>query len=293
MTTSKRILVAASLTPGRDAAFERGVALARASGAALYVLHAVPAHHPFAAHAAHRLTRAAELRTRAEHAGVVVQTVEQHGDPAEIITLHANARAVDLIVMGADRTLRSRWLRRPSIAERVVRRTTTPTLIVPMNDDGESAFSHLLVAVDLSPASKDIVDVALEWPGSPRLTVLHAARGIEAAAAVQSPARWKVPEYRPYVLEDARRQLQAVLSDVPNTAETRVAIATGSHAAAIVEQANAVSADLVVLGHSGRFRPLGSTALRVLRESQRALLVVPVADAASTANVREHHRRVA
>ena len=96
------------------------------------------------------------------------------------------------------------WLRRPSIAERVLRRTTKPT-----------------VAVDPSSASKGIVDYAVQLRGDdpPRLTVVHAARGIESAAAVLSPARWMVPEYRTYILEDARRQLEAVVSG--EIAETR------------------------------------------------------------------------
>lgn len=292
---SKRILVAASLTDGRDAAFERGLALARASGAEMYLLHAVPADQAFSVGATHRLERTAELRSRAEQAGVVVHTVEQHGDPAKIIELHANARAVDLIVIGADRTLGSRWLRRTSIAERVLRRATKPTLVVPINDDAGSSFGNLLVAVDLSPASKGVVDFAVQLPGDdpPRLTVVHAARGIESAAAVQSPARWMVPEYRTFVLDDARRQLEAVVADVPSAVDTRVRLATGSHAKAIVEEAEAVNADLVVLGRSGRFRPLGSTALRVLRDNKRALLVVPVMEALPASEMAEHHLRAA
>ena len=124
------------------------------------------------------------------------------------------------------------------------------------------------------------MNYAVQLPGndSLRLTVVHAARGIESAAAVQSPARWMVPEYRAHVLEDARRQLEAVVADVPSTVDTRVQIATGSHAQAIVNEADAVGADLVVVGRSGRFRPLGSTALRVLRDNRRALLVVPAPD---------------
>jgi nucleotide-binding universal stress UspA family protein len=261
----------------------------------MYLLHAVPAYQAFSTGATHRLERTAELRTRAEQAGVVVRTAEQHGDPAEIIELHANARAVDLIVMGADRTLGSRWLRRPSIAERVLRRTTTPTLIVPIDDDAESGFGNLLVAVDLSPASKWVVAYAVQLSGddSPRLTVVHAAKGIESAAAVQSPARWKVPEYRSYVLDDARRQLEAVVADVPSAVDTRVQMATGSHAKAIVKEAEAINADLVVVGRSGRFRPLGSTALRVLRDNKRALLVVPNMGALPASEMGEHYRRAA
>jgi nucleotide-binding universal stress UspA family protein len=293
---TKRILVAASLTDGRDAAFERGLALARASGAEMYLLHAVPANQRFSFGGTRRLERTAELRSRAEEAGVVIRTVEQHGDPAEIIELHANARAVDLIVMGADRTLGSRWLRRPSIAERVLRRTTTPTLIVPIDDDADSGFDQLLVAVDLSPASKAIVDFAVRLvPGgdSPQLTVVHVAKGIESAAAVQSPARWMVPEFRTHILEDARRQLESVVAGVPSSLDTRVQIATGSPAKAIVGEAEAVNADLVVVGRSGRFRPLGSTALRVLRDNTRALLVVPVTEALRTSEAAEHYWRAA
>jgi nucleotide-binding universal stress UspA family protein len=291
---SKRILVAASLTNGRDAAFERGLTLARASGAEMYLLHAVPAFQAFSVGATHRLERTAELRSRAEQAGVVVRTVEQHGDPAEIIELHANARAVDLIVMGADRKLGSKWLRRTSIAERVLRRTTKPTLVVPVDDDAESSFGNLIVAVDLSPASKGVVDFAVELAGDdpPRLTVVHAVKGIDSAAPVQSLSTWMVPEYRTHVIEDARRQLEAVVADVPSAVGTRVHLATGSHASAIVREAEAVGADLVIVGRSGRFRPLGSTALRVLRDSTRALLVVPI-EALPVSGAADHYRPAA
>jgi nucleotide-binding universal stress UspA family protein len=291
---NKQILVAASLTDGRDAAFERGLALARESGAELYLLHAVPAYQAFSVGATHRLKRTAELRRRAEQAGVVVLTVEQHGDPAEIIALHANARAVDLIVMGADRTLGSKWLRRTSIAERVLRRTTKPTLVVPIDDDTDSGFGSLIVAVDLSPASKGVVDFAVTLAGddSPRLTVVHAVKGIDSAAPAQSLSTWMVPAYRTQVIEDARRQLEAVVADVPSAVETRVQLATGSHASAIVRGADAVDADLVIVGRSGRFRPLGSTALRVLRGNQRALLVVPI-EALPASETAHHYRSAA
>ena len=106
----KRILVAINSPNGRDAAFERALALARTSGAELYLLHAVPVNQRFSFLAAERLERMADMRKRAEDAGVRVQTVEQHGDPAEIIELHANARAVDLIVMGGE--ARRGWRRR-------------------------------------------------------------------------------------------------------------------------------------------------------------------------------------
>jgi nucleotide-binding universal stress UspA family protein len=182
-----RILVALNLTDGRDAVFERALALATTSGAELYLLHAVPANQRFSYRAEERLQRAAEFRTRAEAAGVSAQTVEQHGDPAEIIVLHADARPVDLIVMGTER--RTGWapFRQKSVAERVLRRTKRPTLVVPSTDAVDaSAFENVPVAVDLSPASRALIDPATNLVGSGvrELTAIHAVDSLEPAQAM-------------------------------------------------------------------------------------------------------------
>jgi nucleotide-binding universal stress UspA family protein len=272
----ERILVAVNLLNDRDAAFERALALARSAGAEVYVLHAVPANQPFSFRAAERLERMADMRKRAEDIGLRVQTVEQHGDPAEIIELHANARAVELIVMGGEP--RRGWGRRSSIAERVIRRTSVPTLVVASDaSDRPTAFRNLLVAVDLSPASKGVLcgAIALAADEAVQVTVMHTVKGLEAADAVQSPARWMVPEYRTHLLEDARRTLKALVSAVPASVDTRVEVSTGSAAGAILEHAADVNADLVAVGRSRGFKVRGSTALRVLRKNDRALLVIP------------------
>ena len=102
MRNHNRILVALSLSEGRDAAFERALAMARTSGAELYLLHAIPAGQAFSRGAAERLRRSTAFRQRAAAAAVTARTFEQQGDPAEIIVLHAAARRVDLVVMGRD-----------------------------------------------------------------------------------------------------------------------------------------------------------------------------------------------
>ena len=270
----KRILVAVNSLNDRDAAFQRALALAQSSGAELYVLHAVPAIQRFSFRAVERLERMKDLRMRAEEAGVRVQTVEQHGDPAEIIELHANARGVDLIVMGGE--ARRGWRRRSLVAESVIRRTKVPTLVVASDaPDSPTSFRNVLVAVDLSPASGDVLKGAIGLAPDEvvQLTVLHTAKGVEAADAVRSPARWMVPEYRTHVLEDARRTLEALVSEMPAGIDTRVQLSTGSAARAILE--HAADADLVVVGRSQGFKLLGSTALRVLRKNDRSLLVIP------------------
>ena len=274
----KRILVALNSPNGRDAACERALALARSSGAELYLLHAVPANQPFSFRAADRLERQADMRKRAEDAGVRVQTVEQHGDPAELIELHANARAVDLIVMGAEPRRGWRRRHRSLVAERVIRRTSVPTLVVAGDaPDSPAPFRNVLAAVDLSPASKDVLSGALGLTADKagRLTVMHTVTGLEAENAFQSRARWMVPEYRAHVLDHARRTLEAVVTAVPAGVDTRLQVSTGSAARAIVDYAAAVDADLVVVGRSRGIKMLGSTVLRVLRRNERALLVLP------------------
>ena len=294
----KRILVALDPTDGPDPAFERALALAKVSGAELYLLHAVPANRRFSFRAAERLQRSMELRERAEAAGVKVRMAEQHGDPAEIIVLHADARPVDLIVMGTER--RTGWarFRRPSVAERVLRRTKRPTLVVAFDDTGDgSAFENVLVAVDLSPASGPLIDTAAQLlPGDAReLTVIHAVDSIEAAGAVRNPARWKVPEYRGYVLDGARRQLKAVMPvSVGANVKPQIRVAAGSVAETIVAHAADINADLIVMGRSPRFMDLGSAAVRVLRSTRRALLVVPPTAAAQTIDAGQLvHKRAA
>jgi nucleotide-binding universal stress UspA family protein len=294
----KRILVALSLTDGRDAAFERALALARTSNSELYLLHAVPANQPFSFRAAERLQRSVELRKRAEAAGVNVQTVEQHGDPAEIIVLHADARPVDFIVMSTER--RTGWarFRQPSVAERVLRRTKRPTLVVPNDDKADgSAFENVLVAVDLSPASRTLVERAMDLLGGGvrQLTAIHAVNTIEPAGALRNRTRWLVPEYRGYLLGEARRRLRAVMPQSAGTdVKHKLRVDGGAAPETIRAHAADVNADLIVMGRSKRFMHLGSTAVRILRTTNRPLLVVPPTASPQTIDAEQsNHRRAA
>jgi nucleotide-binding universal stress UspA family protein len=225
------------------------------------VLHAVPVGHPFAYRANERLRRATELRNHAEAAGVSAQTAEQHGDPAEIIVLHADARAVDLIVMSSGR--RTGWARRRerSVAERVLRRTMRPTLVIGDDNTSAAPFANLLVAVDRSPASSAVIDAALQLSGGGerQLTVVHAVDGRQAADA-GGAVKWLQQVIPPGLGRDIKVDLR---------------VKAGNAAGIIRAQAADVGADLIVLGRTRRFMHLGSTAVRILRSTDRALLIVP------------------
>ena len=131
MTTIRKIVCAIDLTKASRNAFDRALSVARASKARLYVLHAVPAKAPFASHQSRRLELLTSLRERAEREGVPVRVVEQHGDPARMIVLHANARKADLVVLGSNRRRGWQRFKEGSVGERVLRQAAWAVLIVP------------------------------------------------------------------------------------------------------------------------------------------------------------------
>ena len=131
MRTMKKVLCAIDLTRASRKAFDRALGIALANGGRLYVLHAVPPQYPFSWHQTERLELLTSLRERAERAGVPVRTVEQHGDPARTIVLHANARKADLVVLGSNRRRGWQRFREGSVGERVLRRAEWPVLVVP------------------------------------------------------------------------------------------------------------------------------------------------------------------
>jgi nucleotide-binding universal stress UspA family protein len=131
MSTLGRILCAVDLEKASERAFDRALSLAVIGNARLFILHATPANVPFGSRGDERLEYLTGLRERAEAAGVKVRVDEQHGDPARLIVLHANARMVDIVILGSNRRRGWRRLREGSVAERVLRRAAWPVLIVP------------------------------------------------------------------------------------------------------------------------------------------------------------------
>ncbi len=138
MTTISKILCAIDLTKASRKAFDRALSIARVSNARLYILHAVPVDYPFCWRQRERVKLLSSLRERAEREGVLVRTVEQHGDPAQVIVLHANARKADLVVLGSNRRRGWQRFREGSIGERVLRRAAWAVLIVPWDAPSRS-----------------------------------------------------------------------------------------------------------------------------------------------------------
>jgi nucleotide-binding universal stress UspA family protein len=150
MSTFARILCAIDLEKASERAFDRALSLAAVADAKLYIVHAVPPDARYSSRAAERLEYLTELRERAETAGVKVRVEEQQGDPTRVIVLHANARKVDVVVLGSNRRRGWRRLKEGSVAESVLRRAAWPVLIVPW----DAPRGGVLVKKQKRPPSK-------------------------------------------------------------------------------------------------------------------------------------------
>jgi nucleotide-binding universal stress UspA family protein len=275
-----RVLVAVDLTGESLEAFDRGLALARAHGASLYVLHAVPADRAYGWRAGTRFTRMAELRARATDAGVEIETVEQHGDPAEIIVVHAAARRPDIVLLGT--AMRERGHEPAPIVERVLQRVGCPVLCVPGRPAAAPthAFRHVLFAVrDAESVATGLKAIVRLTGGVDRVTLLHVLPEL-----VADRARWYAwrtlhgPDERARIRQTRRELEMAIPPEVRAKTDVGVRVLRGSARGVIVRVADHMNVDLLVLGMSRRpfIRLLGSTTTRLVREAARPVLVLPV-----------------
>jgi nucleotide-binding universal stress UspA family protein len=147
------------------------------------------------------------------------------------------------------------------------------------------AIERILCAVDLSECSRTALIHALalsRWYRA-RLTVLHVFRQVTTVEA--TAAGLGMGAYAPVGLATIPRaevetQVQAFVAGVPGTADVDVAIVeAGNVRETILAQAQALRADLLVLGSHGltglQRLMLGSIAESVLRHAPIPVLIVP------------------
>ena len=283
MTQISRVLAAVDFSIPARRAFDYALALSKEHRAELVVVQAVPQRHPFSSEGSQRLALVAELQQRSEQEHVKFAHRVQHGDPAEVILLHARTLHPDVIVLGTHQRRGLDRLRVGSVAQRVAAEAASPVLLIPARErTGEiEPFSHVAVAVDLSPSSPHAIEHALALASGPsdRVTLLHAVPGSPSGVPPQL-YRYGAAEYQSHLIADARRQLQLA---VPMTRRTPAAIHTrvlvGDPATEITRAVDSVGADLLIVGVPKRGRVsraiFGTTAGRLLRLARVPILAVP------------------
>ena len=292
MTALATLLVATDLSaPSRHAA-QRAAFLARASNARLELVHVLEAS------ALDELRRlfgadgdAMQARIRAEADESVAQLAAEinsasgtnaaceilEGSALEAITARAESLAADLLVVGARGTGFMRHWLLGATAERLLRKTQRPILVVKQAP--HDAYRSVLVAVDFSPWSLGAVRLALAVAPRARLALLHASEmPFEGKMRVAGVDDAVIRRHREAARHDALGRLQQLASQAGLTSDRWRPLALhGNTATLILEQEEEVGADLIVVGKQGGSAAeellLGSVTKHVLARSRCDVLV--------------------
>ena len=272
----RKILLATDFSARSDRAEARALALARQYDCKLLVLHVLEGEPRT------RLTRRTRFspqsrpasrlieRTKRQLLNALVQGGDrvavriEEGEPAPTVLRIAQEEGCDLIVTGV---ARNEMLGRFTLGETVdelMRGSLIPLLIV--TDRVHGPYNNIVVASDLSQASRLAVEAAAAFFPDQTLRLLH-AHGAPGSYAVED-----VESYREQMRLAARREYLAFLDSVNLSEEQRarleILIEGGNLTELLQELVESSSIDLVVLG--SRVRGLlpeafvGSVAKRVV-----------------------------
>jgi len=297
MRAIKRILVATDHSEAADEAIRQAHAWALDREAELVVCHVIPnpmrstmlfpqlqqqmVEDHFKPEPAEEAISAlvSRLTGRAEQDfGVIVAD----GDPHAVIVQQAEACEADLIVVGGQGASALSRLFLGSVAERVVRYAHTPVLVAR---PGEPS-GRILVATDFSDPALPAMEAAADETRrrKARLTALHAIWfGIPFPMRMGASLGMNAVSW-PALSEDvmgplrdaAASRLRASLRQFD--ADGEALIVEGDAVSSIIRQAEAMPAELVVVGTTGRTGlkrlTLGSVAEGVVRNTSCSVLVV-------------------
>jgi nucleotide-binding universal stress UspA family protein len=204
------------------------------------------------------------------------------GDPLEVILDRALTIPADLIVMGTHGRRGFNRFLYGSIAEQVLHRAPCPVLAVPPHapPTADVAFTRILCALDFSPASLQALGFALDLVrqvnGS--LIVLHTVEWL-AEHEPRENVHFNVPEYRQYLLDDAKARIVAQLEGESRAWSAIEPMVTAGRAyREILRVAAEQRVDLIVMGTQGRgglgLALAGSATQQVVRAATCPVLTV-------------------
>lgn len=292
MKRIQRLLAATDLSaPARHAA-ERAALVARELGADLDLLHVISAspvgrlrrllveapadlEARVIADARGDVERLGEaLRTAC---GVVAHAEVVSGELLAEINGRAAANGADLLVLGARGASFMRHLLLGSTAERLVRKSNRPLLVVkqPPHD----AYRRVLVAVDFSPSSLPALALARAVAPAAELIVLNAYEvPFEDRLRSAGLAEDTLQRYRTIARRQALQGMHTLLAAAglePGGTETIVR--QGDASSLVIEQEQERDCDLIVVGRHGENALeailIGSVTRHVLQQSQGDVLV--------------------
>jgi nucleotide-binding universal stress UspA family protein len=299
MTTLRfqRLLVPLDGSPLAEQAIPMAGALARRAGAEVHLAWIqpgvprypyVPSEIPREIEREVRQRKESYLKAQAEAIetcyGREAICAVRDGDPAGTLAGYARTNGIDLIIMtthgrgGVSRL----WL--GSIADRLLRCTTTPVLLLRSEKRAQATdLRHVLVALDGSEAGAAVLEPALAL-----VSLFHERRcSLVQVIELPSAAPWDlaseldgkaVEEQRTLATRNLERQAaKAAAVGIAATATVHVAPGVGGQILALAEK---IDSDVIAIGthgvHGLERLLLGSVADKVVRGAEKPVLVVPI-----------------
>jgi nucleotide-binding universal stress UspA family protein len=200
------------------------------------------------------------------------------GDPCEVIA--GLARSADLLVLGVPRRRSAGNLFTGTTGERIIRRSPVPVLVA--RTEAHSPYRRVLLAVDLSPQSVEIMSTTKALGLTPAdCSVMYAYESPQLALMVEA-STYSIDEVRQYIARQQRnfgKKLSAQMRKAGLVGKADAIPIESSPAATILAYANRINADLIVLGSRRRSNLatfiLGSVAAEVFSRAKTDVLIVP------------------
>jgi universal stress protein E len=290
MRQVKRIIVGHDLRIGGEVALKSAVVLANRCGAALRLVHVVepldayqrishPLTSPFTLEEIAQKTgaRLQALAASPELARLQVEYEVRKGKPFVELIIAARAWQTDLIVVGGASQKEEPFF--GSTTHPIVRKSPVPVMVAKKSLSAEA--KTFLVATDFSACAREAAEEALMiaecFRG--RVVFFHVLDLHPSYTTVYAHDLGVSLPIPPALPEEIEPDWEAFLSGLPlDKVDWEKSAEEGQAAAAIVDQAKHVNADMIVMGTHGRsalqHMLLGSVAEKVMRTASCPILTI-------------------
>ncbi|MGK0673990.1 MAG: universal stress protein [Halothiobacillaceae bacterium] len=293
MAKLERILAATDLSAPARHAVARAYHIVGATGAELTLLHVINQGtlerlHSMLGGGAKRVEQHLLDASREALGHLADELGQTHGVSASLrlvtgrvlaaILDEADALDADLIVVGARGEGFLGRLLIGTTSERLLRRTLRPMLVVKQAP--YQTYRRVLVPVDFSPCSAEILRLAQAAAPGAELILLHAFEApFESKLRYAGVEEETLKRYLATTRTDALSKLQALAANAQDdVAHVHLHVQHGEPARLILAQERELDCDLIVLGKHGQGMLeellLGSVTKHVLAESVSDVLVV-------------------
>lgn len=297
-----RVLCPVDFSECSEHALRHGAAVARWYGAQMRALHVFPIAPPvtmlpplaspppiFALtpdDRKHILDHMRQLVTQAGGRDDVELLVQEAPNIANEILDHAQAWNADLLVIGNHGFSGVTRLVLGSVAEKVLRLSKCPVMVVPHGADrpappGDVEFDRILCAVDFSETSQQALAVALSMAAEAgaHVTLLNAIEMPPELRETPTSYDFSVDAVRARAEAAQLQRLQGLIpNEVSDYCTVEMSVVEGKASREILRMAAAQKSDLIVMGVQGRraldIAVFGSNAHDVVRHAACPVLIV-------------------